>query len=131
MIETKQDILEILNMPEEAFLRDVLPEVGRVREAQFGRRVLLSAMIGYTNVCKNQCLYCGMRAGNSDLKRFRVAQEFANRMLDKGVYVTGFSYPVVPMGKARVRTQISAGHTKEDLDFAVKCFGEVKKEMGI
>ena len=61
----------------------------------------------------------------------KVAQEFANRMLDKGVYVTGFSYPVVPMGKARVRTQISAGHTKEDLDFAVKCFGEVKKEMGI
>ncbi|MBR0507047.1 MAG: glycine C-acetyltransferase [Clostridia bacterium] len=61
----------------------------------------------------------------------KVAQEFANRMLEKGVYVTGFSYPVVPMGKARVRTQISAGHTKEDLDFAVKCFGEVKKEMGI
>ena len=61
----------------------------------------------------------------------KVAQEFANRMLDKGVYVTGFSYPVVPMSKARVRTQISAGHTKEDLDFAVKCFGEVKKEMGI
>jgi glycine C-acetyltransferase len=61
----------------------------------------------------------------------KVAQEFANRMLEKGVYVTGFSYPVVPMGKARVRTQISAGHTKEGLDFAVKCFGEVKKEMGL
>ncbi len=61
----------------------------------------------------------------------KVAQEFANRMLEKGVYVTGFSYPVVPMGKARIRTQISAGHTKEDLDFAVKCFGEVKKEMGL
>ncbi len=61
----------------------------------------------------------------------KVAQEFANRMLDKGVYVTGFSYPVVPMGKARIRTQISAGHTKEDLDFAVRCFGEVKREMGL
>ncbi len=61
----------------------------------------------------------------------KVAQEFANRMLDKGVYVTGFSYPVVPMGKARIRTQISAGHTKEDLDFAVRCFGEVKEEMGL
>lgn len=60
-----------------------------------------------------------------------VAQEFAARMLDKGVYVVGFSYPVVPMGKARVRTQVSAGHTKEDLDFAIRCFGEVKKEMGI
>ena len=59
----------------------------------------------------------------------KVAQEFAKRMLDKGVYVTGFCYPVVPMGKARIRTQISAGHTKEDLVFAVKCFGEVKQEM--
>ena len=61
----------------------------------------------------------------------KVAQEFANRMLEKGVYVTGFSYPVVPMGKARIRTQISAGHTKEDLDFAVQRFGEVKREMGL
>ncbi len=59
----------------------------------------------------------------------RTAQEFADRMLEKGVYVTGFSYPVVPMGKARIRTQISAGHTREDLDYAVKCFGEVKQEM--
>ncbi len=61
----------------------------------------------------------------------RIAQEFARRMLDKGVYVVGFCYPVVPKGKDRIRTQISAGHTKEDLDFAVKCFGEVKKEMGL
>lgn len=61
----------------------------------------------------------------------KVAQEFAARMLEKGVYVVGFCYPVVPQGKARVRTQVSAGHTKEDLDFAVKCFGEVKREMGI
>ena len=60
-----------------------------------------------------------------------VAQEFARRMLEKGVYVVGFCYPVVPKGRDRIRTQISAGHTKEDLDFAVKCFGEVKKEMGL
>ncbi len=61
----------------------------------------------------------------------RVASEFASRMLEKGVYVIGFSYPVVPMGKARIRTQVSAGHTKEDLDFAVNCFAQVKREMGI
>jgi len=61
----------------------------------------------------------------------KVAQEFAARMLDKGVYVVGFFYPVVPQGKARIRTQVSAGHSKEDLDFAVKCFKEVKEEMGI
>ncbi len=61
----------------------------------------------------------------------KVAQEFAARMLEKGVYVVGFCYPVVPMGKARIRTQVSAGHSKEDLEFAVRCFKEVKKEMGI
>lgn len=61
----------------------------------------------------------------------KVAQEFARRMLEKGVYVVGFCYPVVPMGKARIRTQVSAGHSKEDLDFAVRCFKEVKEEMGI
>ncbi|MDI9540603.1 MAG: glycine C-acetyltransferase [Bacillota bacterium] len=61
----------------------------------------------------------------------KVASEFADRMLEKGVYVIGFSYPVVPMGKARIRVQISANHSKEDLDFAIKCFKEVKKEMGL
>jgi len=61
----------------------------------------------------------------------RVAGEFAARMLEEGVYVVGFSYPVVPMGKARIRTQVSAGHTKEDLDFAVECFAKVKKDMGL
>ncbi len=61
----------------------------------------------------------------------RTAHEFARRMLEKGVYVVAFCYPVVPKGKDRIRTQISAGHTKEDIDFAVKCFGEVKKEMGL
>lgn len=60
-----------------------------------------------------------------------VAQEFSRRMLDKGVYVVGFCYPVVPKGRDRIRTQISAGHTKEDLDFAVKAFGEVRDEMGL
>ena len=61
----------------------------------------------------------------------KVAHEFAKRMLEKGVYVVAFCYPVVPKGKDRIRTQISAGHTKEDIDFAVKAFGDVKKEMGL
>ena len=61
----------------------------------------------------------------------KVAHEFARRMLDKGVYVVAFCYPVVPKGKDRIRTQISAGHSKEDLDFAIRCFGEVKQEMGL
>ena len=61
----------------------------------------------------------------------KVAQEFFRRALEKGVYVTAFSYPVVPNGKARIRTQISAGHTKEALDRAVQAFTEVKEEMGL
>ena len=61
----------------------------------------------------------------------KTAQEFAARMLEKGVYVVGFFYPVVPMNKARIRTQVSAAHSKADLDFAVSCFGEVKREMGL
>ncbi|MCR5004867.1 MAG: glycine C-acetyltransferase [Clostridiales bacterium] len=60
-----------------------------------------------------------------------VAGKVAEKMLEKGVYVTGFVYPVVPKGKARIRVQISAGHTKEDLDYVVRCFREVKEELGI
>ena len=61
----------------------------------------------------------------------RIATEFSARLLEKGVYVTGFSFPVVPRGKARIRTQVSARHTKEDLDAAIDAFSEVKIEMGI
>lgn len=60
-----------------------------------------------------------------------VAAEFARRMLEKGVYVVAFSFPVVPQNKARIRTQVSAGHSKQDLDFAVQCFTQVKAEMGL
>ena len=60
-----------------------------------------------------------------------LASRFADAMLDKGVYVIGFSFPVVPQGKARIRTQISAAHTREDLEFAIVKFGEVKTELGI
>jgi len=60
-----------------------------------------------------------------------LASQFADAMLDKGVYVVGFSFPVVPKGKARIRTQISAAHTREDLEFAIAKFGEAKIELGI
>jgi len=58
-----------------------------------------------------------------------IAQEMADRLLEKGVYVIGFFYPVVPHGKARIRTQISAAHSKEDLDFAIQAFKEVAREL--
>src|SRR5256714_3777442 len=57
------------------------------------------------------------------------SQKFAARMLEKGVYVIGFFYPVVPHGTARVRTQVSAAHSREDLEFAVNAFGEVNQEL--
>ena len=60
-----------------------------------------------------------------------LAQKMAEALLGKGIYVIGFSYPVVPKGQARIRTQVSAGHTQNDLDFAVDKFIEVKKELGL
>jgi glycine C-acetyltransferase len=57
------------------------------------------------------------------------SQKFAARMLERGVYVIGFFYPVVPHGTARVRTQVSAAHTREDLEFAVKAFAETNDEL--
>ncbi|WP_326907529.1 glycine C-acetyltransferase [Sedimentibacter sp. MB31-C6] len=60
-----------------------------------------------------------------------LSQKMAEMLLEKGVYVIGFYYPVVPKGKARIRTQISAAHSKEDLDFAINAFKEVKEELNI
>jgi glycine C-acetyltransferase len=60
-----------------------------------------------------------------------LAGRMADLMLSKGVYVIGFSYPVVPNGKARIRTQMSAAHTREDLECAISKFAEAKRELGI
>jgi len=61
----------------------------------------------------------------------KLASEFARRLLDEGVYVIGFSYPVVPQGKARIRTQLSAAHTREQLDRAVAAFSKIGKELRV
>jgi glycine C-acetyltransferase len=60
-----------------------------------------------------------------------LAQRMAALMLEKGIYVVGFFYPVVPEGTARIRTQVSAAHSREDLELALEKFGEAKQEMGI
>jgi len=60
-----------------------------------------------------------------------LAQKMADLLLQKGIYVIGFSYPVVPKGMARIRVQISAAHSREDLDLAVEKFAEAKQELGI
>jgi glycine C-acetyltransferase len=61
----------------------------------------------------------------------KIAGEFAEAMLAEGIFVVAFSYPVVPKGKARIRTQMSAALTRDDLDFAIAAFGRVKKQLGL
>ena len=65
------------------------------------------------------------------LKDARLANEFADKLLENGVYVIGFSYPVVAKGLARIRVQLSAGHTDKDVDYCVKAFEKVGKEMKV
>ncbi|NQS96893.1 MAG: glycine C-acetyltransferase [candidate division Zixibacteria bacterium] len=60
-----------------------------------------------------------------------LANQFADRLLEEGIYVIGFSYPVVPRGQARIRVQVSAGHSKEHLDKAIAAFSKVGKELGV
>ena len=61
----------------------------------------------------------------------KLTKQFASLMLEEGIYVIGFSYPVVPQGLARIRTQISAAHRKEDLDHAISAFERVGKKLKV
>lgn len=69
---------------------------------------------------------CPIMLGDATL-----ATRMADAMLDQGVYVIGFSYPVVPKGKARIRVQVSAAHTHDDLTLAMDAFAKVKQDMGL
>ena len=109
--------IELLDMLEESTaLRDHLEEVTAYYREQLKENDF--DVIPGTHPCVPVMLY--------DEK---LAAEFARRMMEKNVYVVAFSYPVVPKGKARIRTQVSAAHTKEDIDFIVKCFKEVREEL--
>ena len=59
----------------------------------------------------------------------KTAGEFAAKMREKGIYVVAFSYPVVPKGKARIRTQVCANHSKEDIDFVIDCLIKTREEL--
>ena len=61
----------------------------------------------------------------------KLSQEFARQLLDEGIYVIGFFFPVVPRGKARIRVQISAGHEREHLDKAIAAFTKVGKSLKV
>lgn len=110
--------IEMLNMLEESTaLRDHLEDV----TAHYRRLLVESGfdIIPGTHPCVPVMLYDE-----------RLAVEYAKRMMEKGVYVVAFSYPVVPKGKARIRTQVCASHSREDVEFAVRCFREVRDEIG-
>ena len=61
----------------------------------------------------------------------KLAAEMSDRLLEKGIYVIGFSFPVVPRGQARIRCQMSAAHSREELDRAIAAFAEVGRELGV
>ena len=61
----------------------------------------------------------------------KLSQDFANKLLNEGIYVIGFFFPVVPKGKARIRVQLSAAHTKEHIDKAVAAFIKVGKKLNV
>jgi len=109
-------VLEMLSAS--TALRDTLEENTRFfREGMSG--------LGYTIVPGTHPIVPVM------LGEASLAGRVAEAMLAQGVYVVGFSYPVVPQGKARIRTQISAAHSREDLTFAIAVFAAVKKELGL
>ncbi|TJU70011.1 MAG: aminotransferase class I/II-fold pyridoxal phosphate-dependent enzyme, partial [Mesorhizobium sp.] len=60
-----------------------------------------------------------------------LASQMADMLLERGIYVIGFSFPVVPKGQARIRTQMSAAHSNADIDRAVEAFGAVGRELGV
>jgi len=116
IVATSLKVLEILSTSTE--LRDRLAE----NTTYFRRQI---SGLGL-NVIPGQHPIVPIMLGDAVL-----AQSMAQKLLEKGVYVIGFSYPVVPKGAARIRTQVSAAHTKKDLDFAIEKIAEVKSELGI
>lgn len=109
-------VLELLSSSTE--LRDTLETNTKFFREGMGK-------LGF-NILPGTHPICPVMLGDAAL-----AGKFAEAMLAHGVYVIGFSYPVVPQGKARIRTQISAAHSRDDLERAIHAFATVKKELGI
>ncbi len=113
---TSVKVLEMLES--DSSLRDRLHENGRYFRAQMSE-------LGF-DLLPGEHPIIPIMLGDA-----RVATDMADRMLKRGIYVIGFSYPVVPKGQARIRTQMSAAHTRAHIDRAVAAFAEVGREMGV
>lgn len=140
----RKEIIELLRQRSRPYLfsNTLAPSIA---SASLKVLELLSGSTGYRDKLHDNTMYFrdGMKKAGFNIREgvhpivpimlgdAVVAQKMAGRMLEKGVYVIGFFYPVVPHGKARIRTQISAAHSQEDLDFAIQAFKEVKEELGI
>jgi len=107
---------------------DLLTETAELREKLFANTKLFrERMTGYGfNILPGEHPIVPVMLGDAAL-----ATKMADLLLKKGIYVIGFSYPVVPQGRARIRVQVSAAHTPEELEFAAEQFGVSKKELGI
>jgi glycine C-acetyltransferase len=107
---------------------DLLAETSELREHLFSNtRLFRERMTSHGfNIVPGEHPIVPVMLGDAAL-----AARMADMLLKQGVYVVGFSYPVVPQGKARIRVQVSAAHTPEELEFAVEQFAAVKSELGI
>jgi glycine C-acetyltransferase len=115
IVATSLVVLDMLSQSTE--LRDRLE-----RNTKFFRSRL--AQLGFT-IAAGEHPIVPIMLGDAAL-----ASRMAERLLEKGIYVIGFSYPVVPQGKARIRVQVSAAHSEHDLEMAIAALGEVKRELG-
>ncbi len=138
----RKEIIEILRQRSRPYLfsNTVAPSICA---ASIKVLEMLSASSELSNKLKENTQYFrkGMQAAGFDipdgthpivpvmLGEAQLAQEMSKKLLEKGIYAIGFFFPVVPMGKARIRTQISAGHSRSDLDKAITAFSEVHAEL--
>ena len=127
----KQEILEVLALPEEAFWRDVAPLARRARQAAGADRLLATAMLGYSNVCRNQCLYCGMRAGHK-IPRYRLepgdviaAGESAAAAGFRRIFLIAGEDPLYGFDKV---AELTAGLSRAGLAVSLAC-GELEAEQ--
>jgi glycine C-acetyltransferase len=140
----RKDIIEILRQRSRPYLFSnslappivsaALKTIDLLEESQAPRKRLESN----TNFFRKEIARAGftIKPGNHPIVPImlgdaKLAQDMAARLLDEGVYAIGFFYPVVPRGQARIRVQISAAHSKEDLEFALKKFIKVGKELQV